>query len=269
MTCHHGYTLQHAIAIFLELAVSAGLIASRHAPLRLRVVASAGPFTAVVYHALLAAVCASPSVSAELDAYWHTHPLFRLRMIFVFTSANFSLAGLASCYIILGSDKFKGAKLATVGVFALVSACLVHRILKGGFEDSLFWRDCGATVGATSVLFSWRIIHAATGSTAMTWCVYPICGLVVSAALLRKAYSLDIDGRVAPHTAEDATHPHWAAPLFFTLANSGFLIAHAAVAHAISKLAPAAISFAANTSLFLPGGHSSSSAYAAYHPVPD
>ena len=110
MTCHHGYTLQHAIFALINLAVLARLIASRNAALHLHVVGSACSLAAMVYHSVLAATCESPSVSVLLDAHWLTHSLVRLRVVFGFAML-LSLAFTASYCVVKRSGRFKAAKL--------------------------------------------------------------------------------------------------------------------------------------------------------------
>ena len=56
--------------------------------------------------------------------------------------------------------------------------------------------------------------------------------LTSSGVLLSKAYNLDLNGRVMPHTAEDAITPHWSAPLSIALKSLGLLLAHAAAIYA-------------------------------------
>ena len=233
MTCHTGDTLQQEIIALGHLSVFVWLIASRHVPLQLRIVGSASPLAGVVYYALLAAACESPWVSTTLGAYWHGNSLARLRPMFTFAWV-LTLCLIASWCTIQGSGRFKETKLAALSVPVLASAFLVWRASSGikGVGEK-----CTA-VNAAGAALSWLVIHAATGSRlAMTRCAFFICGLMVSAGLLRKAYSLGLDGRVMPHTAQDAIHPHWAAPLIFLLMNSVVLITHAAAVHAAMGLA--------------------------------
>ena len=196
MTCHHGYTPQEAIFVLLHLVVLARLVISRDAALGLRIVGSACSLAGMVYHSFVVAACESPSFATTLDAYWLAHSLFRLRVLFAF-AVLLSLAFTASWCTIKCSGKLKAVKLATTNVPVLVSARLVWRIciVEDGFED-LFSEVCALT--ALGVAIPWLVIHTATGSRTMTWCIYLIPGLIVSAVLLRKSYNLDWNGRITP-----------------------------------------------------------------------
>ena len=92
---------------------------------------------------------------------------------------------------------------------------------------------------AVGVSISWLVIHAATGSRTMARCTHLISLLMVCVALLRNSCNFDLDGRFMPRTTKDAVHFHCAPPLFFALANSVLLIAHAAALHAATQLPPA------------------------------
>ena len=230
MTCHHGYTSQNAIFVLLNLAVLAWLIASRSAALHLRVVGSACSLVVMVYYSGLAAACESPSFSAMLDSYWPTHSLVRLRVVFNFAML-LSLAFPASHCIIKSSSGLKVVKLLAVTVPVLASTCMVFLICSvNGIED-LFAKFMA--VHAVGCAISWLVIFGAMGSRTMTWCMYLSSLLTISGALVHKAYNLDLDGRVMPHTAEDAIHPHWSAPLFFALTSLAQVISHAAALHAV------------------------------------
>ena len=118
-----------------------------------------------------------------------------------------------------------------MNVPVLASTRIVFLIcsVNGGIEDSL---EKFRALSAVIVTISGLVIHGATGSRLHTWCMYLNSMLFVSGAVLRKAYDLDLHGRVVPHTAEDAIHPHWSAPLLFALMNLALLIGHAAALHA-------------------------------------
>ena len=225
MTCHHGYTPQHAIFVLLQLAVLATLIASRDAYLEIRVVGSAGSVAAMAYHLFLAAACESPSFSTTLDVYWFSNSLTRLRVLYAF-AIRLSLAVAASCCIIKGSGRFKAAKLAAVNMPVLASAFVMWWIcsVEGSIEE-LFPKF--TALGVVSAATSCLVIHAATGSRTMTLCAHLLALLIVSGALLRKSYNIP-DGSIT----NDAIHPNWVAPLYFALGNLAHLTAHAAALHA-------------------------------------
>ena len=232
MTCHHGYTSQHAIFALINLAVLARLIASRNAARHLRVVGSACSLAAMVYHSVLAAACESPSVSTMLDAYWPTYSLVRLHVVFSFTML-LSLAFTASYCVIKSLGGLKAAKLAAVTVPVLASTCIVSLIcsVNGGIEDLFTKFDALSTVGAA---ISGLVIHRPTGSRSATWCIYLVSLLMISSALVRgRRHTTSICMvESCPHTAEDAIHPHWSAPLFFSPTSFAILIGHAAALHA-------------------------------------
>ena len=231
MTCHYGYTPQHAIFVLPYFSVLAKLIVSRDAALEVRVVGSGCSLAAMMYHLVLAAACESPSFSTMLDAYWLSNSLRRLRVLYDF-AIRLSLAVAASWCTIKGSGGFKAARLAAVNMPVLASTPVMWWIcsVESGLEE-LFPKFI--VLGHLGMAISWLVIHTATGSKTMTWCVFVVSTLAVTMALLRKSYNLDPDGRVMINTTNDAMNPQWVAPLFFALIDSALSTTHAAALQAI------------------------------------
>ena len=104
MTCHLGYTLQHATLILLYLAaLSCFLAASQRTAAHVRIIMSAFSVIAVLYHTFLGAVCSSASVSVAVHAYW-PYPIAGVRLVFYWTLALFT-AAIASHCISKGSGR--------------------------------------------------------------------------------------------------------------------------------------------------------------------
>ena len=121
MTCHHGHTLQHAIFGLLHLTTPFGLAGWHHAPLN---VPTACFVAGAIYHAGMAVVCESASVSDAVHCYWETDAFVRLRMAHMTCSLAASLVWLASSSIMRGKDIYKAAtnEAMTLGLIGLVLA---------------------------------------------------------------------------------------------------------------------------------------------------
>ena len=231
MTCHLGYTPQHAVFVLLYFAVLLWAAPRRHA------LPSTCSVLAVVYHAGMAGACESASVSDALHGYSDGDPFARLRVRlaydFVFVV---SLAWMALGRISQGTGRFKAPMMASVLAPALASAFFMCWAWSstGGIEDII--PQYFAAHGMSKVL-SWVSILTETGSATMIRSTYWLSGLMTISSLLRTVYSTDFTGRVMPRTAADAAHPHWSATPAAALEDLSLFIS-AAVAYSICHTRP-------------------------------
>ena len=242
MTCHLGYTLQQAAFAFLYLVAPIGLAARHCAPLDLLGVSAACSIAAGIYHAGLAVVCESPWASETVHGYWDVDSFARLRMACV-ARIIVSLTWSVSPCIIHGKGAFKAVRITALIGLVTANVCTVYWAWNtiGSVEHII--PKCLATFFMAGLLSWVSLLTEASSNAMMQRSTVLLAGLQVTAAILRKVYSLDLNGRVTPYTAEDAAHPHWSAPLFFGLLDLAFFIAPTAaddVAKSQTQLRPAA-----------------------------
>ena len=242
MTCHLGYTLQQAAFAFLYLVAPIGLAARHCAPLDLLGDSAACSIAAGIYHAGLAVVCESPWASETVHGYWDVDSFARLRMACV-ARMIVSLTWSVSPCIIHGKGAFKAVRITALIGLVTANVCTVYWAWNtiGSVEHII--PKCLATFFMAGLLSWVSLLTEASSNAMMQRSTILLAGLQVTAAILRKVYSLDLNGRVTPYTAEDAAHPHWSAPLFFGLLDLAFFIAPTAaadVAKSQTQLRPAA-----------------------------
>ena len=240
MTCHLGYTTQH-LSIGCIYAAFIGWFIGwcyRSPSASLRIPVLAGSVSGVLYHTLMGAACASPSVSAHLHAYWGT--LGRVRMI-SYCSIVVSLAGMASHCI--GVSRFNKARHAffqtALSVPALACMLFLWQGLRNN-DDLEYSRSLCQLANATSLLASWFFIFplwSSFWSSSSKVLIYSLVFVLpIGATAIRKYHHLDLDGRVVPPSIEDAVDPLWAAPLSALLIDLMICLIHATAAHAITSL---------------------------------
>ena len=215
MTCHHGHTLQNTVFGLLHLATHFGLAGWHHAPLS---VPTTCFVAGAIYHAGMAVVCESASVSEAV--HWEADAFVRLRMAHMTCSLAASLVWLASSSITRGKDSYKAAtnEAMTLGLIGLVLANICS--LCWAFSTAGSVEHILPAYGVTSVLAFWLSlvsILAKNSTTTMKGSTSLFGGLMSTAALVQYFYNLDLNGRVIPHTAEDAAHPHLSVLLHFGL----------------------------------------------------
>ena len=232
--CDFSYPAQHAIFVLLHLGFSWLAVATRHDPLHLASV------TAVIYHALMGAACASPQASAAIHGFWGFTALAQGRMIFVWTFC-LSLAWVASQCVSPGSARStRIARLAVVNAPLLAAVCLIWCMLWSG------WRSEGSTdhifpqmAMALSILMTFNTlqqlcsnlfsIYAATRSKAVLRSAYLNCLLLISAALIRRCFHLDpADGGILPHSSADRSRSCMLVDMVFVSLQAA---GHAAIDH--------------------------------------
>lgn len=91
-------------------------------------------------------------------------------------------------------------------------------------------------VASVSIIVSLSLVNkeATRTSRSITLAYSVTCIFGAIAGVLRDKYHLDEDGRVTPHTHDDAVDPHWSAVLMYMLIDTGMFIFRLAIAHSVT-----------------------------------